>query len=292
MKHLFVVWVLLMSQTLVSQVVLEKKAYEIFDEKGKTSNYQSLYESCLEADIVLFGELHNNPICHWLQLELSKDLLKDSTRKIVFGAEMIETHQQLILDEYIQGVIDYKGLKEGTKLWPNFKTDYKPLVDLAKENQRPFIGTNCPRPMARKVARVGIDSFYVDVNDSIRELIYPRKYEVNYKAPGYKELMEMDFGSGHGVDTKKMVQAQSLKDATMAWFILQNLKENERFIHFNGDFHSHKRGGINYFLNELDKSKKVVIITSVETDYLEFNKKWKKRGDFILLIPSSMTKTY
>ena len=38
----------------------------------------------------------------------------------------------------------------------NNETDYQPLVELAKENQRPFIATNVPRRYASIVFRSGI----------------------------------------------------------------------------------------------------------------------------------------
>jgi len=65
-----------------------KPAYQLFNKKAKSSSYKKLIKKCKKADIVLFGELHNNPIGHWLQLELTRDL-KES-RPIMLGFEMIE----------------------------------------------------------------------------------------------------------------------------------------------------------------------------------------------------------
>ena len=46
----------------------DKPAYRIFTQDGKTVKYQKMLKELSEADVVFFGELHNNPICHWLQL--------------------------------------------------------------------------------------------------------------------------------------------------------------------------------------------------------------------------------
>lgn len=54
----------------------DKKAYQLFDEKGKEVNYSKLLEAAKEADVILFGELHDNPIDHWLEQELTNDLLR------------------------------------------------------------------------------------------------------------------------------------------------------------------------------------------------------------------------
>ena len=47
--------------------------------------------------MVLFGELHNNPISHWLQLELTEDLHAARGADLVLGAEMFEADNQLLL---------------------------------------------------------------------------------------------------------------------------------------------------------------------------------------------------
>lgn len=142
----FTVILLIVSVLLANaqQVNFNKETFRFYTSKGKVSTYESLYNACLESDIILFGELHNNAVVHWLQLELAQDLLADSSHKLILGAEMIERHQQLAIEEYVQGVSDYKQLKSDIKLWNNFKTDYKPLVDLAKTNHLDFVGTNCP----------------------------------------------------------------------------------------------------------------------------------------------------
>jgi uncharacterized iron-regulated protein len=48
---------------------------------------------------------------------------------------MIETDNQQALNQYLAGKIDQKALDSLARLWSNYKTDYKPLVDFAKDNQ-------------------------------------------------------------------------------------------------------------------------------------------------------------
>ena len=88
-----------------------------------------------KGDMVFFGEYHDNPISHWLQLEMSKSFFEIKGDKLFFGAEMFENGNQLVLDEYLSGFYDEKKMNaEITQLWNNYKTDYKPLVEFAKEN--------------------------------------------------------------------------------------------------------------------------------------------------------------
>jgi len=158
------------------------QAYQIFDAQGKKVSYEQflkaitvkLQKSAPQPSVVLFGELHDNPIVHWLQYQTTSDLFR-VTPYMVLGAEMFETDQQAALNEYLNptdtsaktstvvtpmgavmgGDPAYDKFRKSTKLWPNFYTDYKPLVDFAKEHQMPFIATNIPRKYASLVYRGG-----------------------------------------------------------------------------------------------------------------------------------------
>ncbi|MEC8831824.1 MAG: ChaN family lipoprotein, partial [Bacteroidota bacterium] len=105
----------------------QKTPYVIYNAKGKKVSYKKMLKTLVEKDMVLFGELHNNPIAHWLQYELTADL--HSKRQLILGAEMIEADNQDELNDYLSGEIDYKVLDSTARLWNNHKTDYAPLVD-------------------------------------------------------------------------------------------------------------------------------------------------------------------
>ena len=83
----------------------QKPAYKLFREDGKKVKFDKMVAAASEADIVLFGELHNNPIAHWLQLELTKELYEKGGKELVLGAEMFEADNQMIMDEYLAGLI-------------------------------------------------------------------------------------------------------------------------------------------------------------------------------------------
>ena len=80
-----------------STIIAQKKAFVIFDGEGSETTYQELFLQSKKADIILFGELHDNPINHWLQIELTKDLFNNS-EKLLLGAEMMEADNQLVID--------------------------------------------------------------------------------------------------------------------------------------------------------------------------------------------------
>ena len=72
----------------------DKPAYKLFNEKGRTVKYKKLLKEAKDADIIFFGELHNNPICHWLQLELTQDVYNENNN-LVLGAEMDVSRKHL-----------------------------------------------------------------------------------------------------------------------------------------------------------------------------------------------------
>ena len=92
--------------------VRDKPAYRIYDAEGKDLRYSRMVRNLEEADIIFFGELHDNPISHWLQLELTRDLFISHGDGLVLGAEMFESDNQLLLDEYLSGIITEEKFEE------------------------------------------------------------------------------------------------------------------------------------------------------------------------------------
>lgn len=239
-----------------------------------------------QANVVLFGELHNNPIVHWLQLEATTDLSKQ--RKLTLGAEMFEADNQTQLNEYLAGEINQKAFDTVARLWNNYPTDYKPLVDFAKENKFKFIATNIPRRFASGVYRGGFESLEA-LSAEEKSWVAPLPIKYDATLPGYIKMKEMM--GGHGGDN--LPKAQAVKDATMGYFILENREATNLFIHYNGAYHSDNYEGINWYLNQGAPNLKIVTVSVVEQDDVKkFNTEEKLKADFIIVVPSKMTKTY
>lgn len=265
----------------------KKDAFIIYDSKGKKVSYRKLLKKVTDKSIILFGEQHNNPISHWLQLELTKDLSEKN--KLILGAEMIETDNQNAINDYLSSKIDYEGLDSLARLWPNYKTDYAPLVDFAKDNQINFIGTNIPRRYARKVYREGGFAALDKLNSKEKSWIAPLPITFDPELPQYKNILEMmgDHAS------PELVKAQAIKDATMAYFILKNYRDNHTFIHYNGAYHSDFYEGILWYLQQENTSLQYATITTVEQkDVTKLEAEHFGRADFIICIDEDMTKTY
>lgn len=266
----------------------DKPAFVVFSESGKASSYKNLLKEAAKADVVLFGELHNNPICHWLELELTKDLYQMHKDKLVLGAEMIEADNQKALDSFLAGLYTDKEFAAAARLWPNYKTDYKPLVDFAKDNKLPFVAANIPRRYASLVFKKGF--YALDTLSALeKSWIAPLPIAYDSTLPGYRDILKAT--GGHGGPTLPM--AQAVKDATMAYFIYKNLSNNKHCIHYNGTYHSNNFEGIVWYLKLLKPDIKIMTIASAEQAQIQsLEAENKKTAHFILVIPENMTKTY
>lgn len=264
----------------------DKQPYQLYTKEGKRTTYKKLIKEAAQNEVVLFGEYHDNSIVHWLQLEFTKDLKEE--RNLVLGAEMIEADNQKQLDQYLKGEIDQKAFDSLARLWPNHKTDYKPLVDFAKENNIHFVAANVPRRYARQVNKQGLESLD-GLTSEEKEWIAPLPIAYDASLPGYVKMMEMM--GDHA--TPNMPKAQAIKDATMAYFITKNLKPNTVFIHYNGTFHSDNFDGINWYLKKDKPGIKILTIATVsQKDVSNLEKENLQRADYIIVVDEDMTKTY
>ncbi|MEL1245220.1 ChaN family lipoprotein [Flavobacterium sp. DGU11] len=264
----------------------EGQPYQLYTKEGKKTTYKKLLKAAGDTEVVLFGEHHDNSLIHWLELELAKGL--SETKPLVLGAEMIEADNQKQLDQYLRGEIDQKAFDTLARLWPNHKTDYKPLVDFAKEKNYPFVAANVPRRFASKVYKGGFEAL-----DGLtaEEKFWVAPLPIAYDAtlPGYVKMIEMS--GGHGGDN--LPKAQAVKDATMAYFIVKNLKPGTIFIHYNGTYHSDNFEGIGWYLKKAKPGVKVITIAAVsQKDISKLEKENQNLADFILVVDEDMTKTY
>lgn len=323
MKNILITLVtLLISVSLQSQ---DKPAYQIFTSDGDEVRYSKMLKELQKADFVFYGELHNNAIAHWLELEITRDLFEEKGQELVLGAEMFESDNQILIDELFNGFLTDKKFTEDCRLWKNYPTDYKPLLMFAKEKKIPFVATNIPRRYASLVATKGFE-----VLDSLsaeaKAFLPPLPIDFDPEVPCYKYMLSMmeematpstgakspsaaampampakaaampgaPVGAAmaaHG--GQNTVKAQAIKDATMAWFMNKYYKPGNQFIHYNGSYHSDNHEGIIWYLKKLQPNAKIVVITTVSQDELkELEKETKGKGDFVVVVQSRMTNTY
>lgn len=289
-----ITWSILCSLAFVFMAAAqEKPAYELYKSNGKKAKYGKMIKDLAKSDMVFFGEYHTNPISHWMQLEMSKSFFEIKGKHLFFGAEMFENGNQLVLDEYLAGLYpEDKMLPEITQMWGNYKTDYKPLLDFAKENGLRFIATNIPRRYAAMINKKGIDGLK-ELSPDALAMIGPDLEK--YFDPTVKAYAEMaDMMGGHVPPNMLNIQtAQASKDATMAHFSLKNFNEGDFLFHFEGSYHSNYNQGIIWWINKIQPGLNIKSITTVtEAEWLEMTEEEKATiANYIIVVADNMTQT-
>ncbi len=280
--------VLIALSLLITAITFAQKteAYRVFNSQGKSISTDKMLKELKSADIILIGEFHNNPISHWFEYEISSYLSKNS--KVILGAEMFEADNQGDLTKYIKGEIDKPAFDSLVRLWPNYETDYSPLVLLAKKEKLDFIATNIPRKYAKLVHEAGLEALD-SLSTEEKSCIAPLPISYDPELGCYKKMMSMMMGHS----SENLPKAQAIKDATMAYFILKNYKSGHIFIHYNGSFHSDNYEGILWYLKRERPELKYVTITTVSQNYV--NKLYDDNvglADYIICVDNDMTTSY
>ena len=289
MKRLIIAMVALLAFTMTWAQT--PAAYVLYDKDGKKADYAEMIKAMSKMDVVFLGEVHNCPIAHWMEKVIVEDLHAIHGKNLMLGAEMFERDNQLLLDEYLGGLISESKFKAEVKLWDNYDTDYAPIVNFAQENGLPFIATNVARRYANMVSREGYEALD-KISDEAKKLVAPLpiKYIDNPHVNAYFAHM-MQPGMSM-MPTDNLAKAQTVKDATMAWSISQTLK-NKKMVHLNGSFHSTGHAGIISYLNEYRPGLKCGVVEVVRQDDVnELGKKHKGNADYFICVPNNMTKTF
>jgi hypothetical protein len=262
-----------------------QEAFAFFTQNGKRTSYRKLLRKSKKADIVLFGEYHNNPIAHWLEVKLTKDLL--GKRSLILGAEIFERDNQDALDGYLEGTIDQKGLDTLARLWKNYKTDYKPWVDLAKREKLPIVATNIPRKYANLVYKKGLQALDT-LPSAERKWIVSLPFPYDGNLSQYEKMKKM---ARHNPENLPM--AQAIKDATMAESIETHYKKESLFLHLNGSYHSDFFQGIYWYLRKRNPNLKILTISTLSQSSLKkLPTEAYGQADFILVVDEDMTGSY
>ena len=273
-----------------------KSPYIIYDNGGSKVTYDEMIKDVSKHDVCLFGELHNDPISHWLELSMIEDLHEHKGENLIVGAEMWERDNQNTLDEFLKdrfyGIDTYV---DNSRLWKNFTTDYRPILEYVAYNCVRFIATNVPRRYAHMVSESGF-KILDSLENYAKSYLAPLPLKVDYEekvyaiiAESFKQMSAMPMVKR---DVRHLVEAQALKDATMAWFISQNRGKDDLFFHFHGEMHSAYHSAIGHYLAQYaPKTRTVTISVTMSQDIYNFKPK-DDRADYYIVIPQNMTKTY
>lgn len=296
-KFLFVLTLILMMTTAgFSQADTEH--YRIYDAEGNAAALEDIIKAIEKTDVVFLGEQHDDSVGHALQMQIFKAVFDRyaKERRVALSLEMFERDVQIVLDEYLKGFISETHFIAAGRAWGNYKTDYRPLVELAKENKLDVIAANAPRRYVNMVSRLGRDSLN-QLSPDAKKWLAPLPFGAasDAYAAKFNALMGGMTDSITPNQHSPMLASQSLWDATMAFSISEYLKlhKNALVVHLNGGFHTENRlGTVEHLFKYSPKARALVVTMKYEDDFKNFDKtKHTDSGDFVILTDSKQPRS-
>lgn len=233
--------------------------YQLNSPQGQALSLQNLPSELLTADVILVGEWHTHPGVHRFQTDLLHTL--SSQRSVALSMEQFTRDKQPVINQYLAGEIGEQPLISEGNAWPNYESDYRPLVELAKRQGLDVIAANAPKAIVRCIGRQGIG--YLDKLDETE-----RHYlaaEINIADSLYKDKFMASMHHGQPEQTERQYAAQITWDETMAESIVNYRKAHPQtqIVHIAGKFHT--EGGLGTANSILRRAPelKVVVITPV-----------------------------
>ena len=212
---------------------------------GKELSAAQLAQRLQKYDVVFFGEFHDQSEIHQYELELLKAMYKAKGAKLALSMEMFEVDNQSKLNNFLADTLSEEDFLAASRSWPNYRTDYAPLVNFAKEKKMPVIAANVPRFLAAHVAK----------NNASTEGI----------AEQYQQWLPQHTYAPEG----------AYKESIAAF---ADAYPDIQILHINGCFHSDAHLGTAQKLEALRPELKVAVITPLERK----QKGEKPAGDFVV----------
>ena len=291
--------------------------YRVFDSKGHAVQLQQIVDALEGADVLFVGETHQDPVAHMLEAELLRRTderfggTSAGRRPVALSLEMFERDVQTVLDEYLAGLITERHFLLSSRPWNNYNTDYRPLVEYAREHHLPVIAANAPARYVSRVSSQGPDSLKalppLAVKSWLPPLPFPPASE-GYAAK-FNRFMQGDASTApastqttqaapaqapnpHAQATNPhggahLLEAQTLRDASMAYSIAEYLKRGRDplVVQVNGTFHSEERMGAPEQLARYRPKARSVVVTIVsDAGFPDFDPaRLGRLGDFVII---------
>ncbi len=273
--------------------------YRIYTGNGSVVSFEAMIGSFAESDVVFLGEFHDDSVGHALELDVFRTVFENygKDRKVALSLEMFESDVQSILDEYLAGLITEDHFLASSRPWKNYKTDYRPLVEFAKEKKLPIVAANAPRRYVNMVSRGGraaLTALSRDAKKTLAPLPYPES------SPTYREkflalMKDMPAAAGNNSRLTNILESQTLWDSTMGYRVARFLKKNKRglVVHMNGSFHTESRLGTAEQFARYKRSARFQVVTiRYEDDFKRFEPaRHKGLGDFVILTDGSQPRS-
>jgi uncharacterized iron-regulated protein len=296
---------LMLPGSLVMGQTMDTPEYPVIS-GGKLLSFAEMVTALGHADVVFVGENHDDKHAHALELAILKAMYAQNPH-LALSLEMFERDVQEVVNEYLSGYITESAFLQASRPWPNYKTDYRPLVEFCRENHLSVVAANAPRRYVNIVSRKGQKAL-LELPKTARGYLPPLPYSMELPSEYQKQLTEI-FGTAHNTDAKgttpapksgtampaampdsaNMIQAQALWDTSMADSVLRFLKQHHgvRVLQVNGGMHSDSGYGIVDRLRKAAPHLKILVVTvKPDADYPKPSvEKYGNLADFVCITP-------
>ncbi|MDX1933853.1 MAG: ChaN family lipoprotein [Capsulimonadales bacterium] len=225
-----------------TQIVWAKEWKIVEGDTGKEIRSRDLPKRLAASDVVFAGEQHDDPETHRGELALLATLHKSLGDRLTLAMEMFERDHQAPLTDYVSGRIDEAAFTKAVRLWKNYPSDYRPMIEFARENRIPVIASNAPQSIVRRVSREGLSALAaLSAEERTQIAAYVNAPEGDEYARRFAAVMGAGHGDGGGMEpamVRRFLEAQCLRDDTMAESIVRELDRGRTVLHINGSFHS------------------------------------------------------
>ncbi|MGR5235640.1 ChaN family lipoprotein [Vibrio alfacsensis] len=232
--------------------------YQLYSPSREPISIASLPPELQQADVILIGEWHTHAGIHRFQTDMLKQL-SIAERPIALSMEQVPRDKQAVLDSYLNGEIGEQYFIKQSHAWPNYESDYRPLVEFAKQAEIPIIASNAPKNIVRCIGQQGID-YLNKLSHEERRFVAE---SINTDESPYKEKFMASMHHGKPEQTERLYAAQITWDETMAESIVNFLTKNPRsqVVHVAGKFHIEAGLGTAMSILNRNPNLNVAIIT-------------------------------
>lgn len=210
---------------------------------GKELSWSQLMRELATAEAVFLGETHIDETTHRVELAVYEAMLEARRGKVVLAMEMFERDAQASLDDYLNGRIDESEFIHSARVWGNYATAYRPMIESAKAAGAPVVASNFPLSLRRRLAMEGEEVLQQLEGEQAR--LAPAQLLPN--APAYWRRVDNAvrghlgmMGGPSDPDDPRLTATQSLWDNSMGEACADALRDHpgHQVVHVNGGFHS------------------------------------------------------
>lgn len=237
--------------------------YRIVAPTNKAITLQDFSQEIKNANVVLIGEWHTHSGIHRFQTDLLSALFLQNP-DLTLSMEQFSRDNQEIVDQYLAGEIGETTFIKQANAWPNYESDYRPLVEFAKFKKLDLIAANAPNNIVSCIGREGLD--YINrLPEKERSWLAD---SISTKNGAYKTRFLASMHHGDESQNNKQFAAQMTWDETMAESILHYLDKHpdNQVMHIAGNFHVENGLGIAASILRREPNLNVVIVTPVSVE--------------------------